>query len=1074
MRAIVTFFVKYPIWANAIIVVTMLMGALSYLFGLKKSFFPERDPRNITISVVYPGASPEEVEEGVTIKIEEAIKGIVGIDEVSSISAENSADVTVVTTGDYDLDEVTTEVKNAVDRINSFPDGAEKPIVFKQKSTTVAMYMGVKGNVSLNDLKKTAEQVEDDFLNSGIISQVRISGFPDPEISIEVTEEDLRRYGLTFDQVANAVRSNNLDVSGGSIKTLEEEIKIRANAKDFDPSLIEEIIVRANADGTKLLLRDVADVQKGFADVPNKVYSNNKRAVSIIVSKLPEEDITEISEYVANYVTEYNNKSSNIELFTYFNFNDVLKQRLELLSKNFGIGLLLVLLTLGMFLSLRLSFWVAFGIPLSFLAMFIVGDAVGITINMLSLFGMLLVVGILVDDGIVIAENIYTHFERGKDSKQAAIDGTMEMIPSVFTSVTTTIIAFLPLLFLDNNGFTKEMAIVVIACLGFSMIEAFFVLPAHLASKRILARRDGKKGPYIRFRKAMENAIAWMRYKTYAPTLKFLIDWKWVSFSFPLVFFLLVIGLFRGGFIKSSLFPIPPADDINVNLTLKPGTREGITEQRLRAFQDSVWTAHRELQEEYGFEDSVITTVDLVVGALSDRATTGSHVGYLGVNFENLDEKNISGFEIGQRIRKKIGLVPDAEKFTIGSVNYFGKPISISLKSRNIDDLENAKIDLKNRLSEISGITDVSDNASIGQREIKLQLKPLAYFLGLTHQDITRQIRQGFFGEEVQRLQIGSDEVKVWVRYPKEDRLSLTQLESMKIKMADGAEYPLAELADYEIGRGVISINRFDGKREIRVDAELATKNESLPDMLQKISEDILPPIVAKYPGIEYSYEGQSSRGQKEFGSLAKVGPIVLLLLLLVITLNFRSFYQTILIISLVPIGVICAMFGHWIEGAVFYFSISGYGILALSGVIINDAVVMLDRFNHNLRDGLDIGEAAYQAGIARFRAIVLTSLTTVAGLYPLILETSFQAQFIIPMAISLAWGVLLGTFFILCFFPVFLLVFNDVRVYVTWWWRNLLNAFKGLSTGTFDEVMKPSKEEVEPAVIESKKALRF
>ena len=1065
MRSLVTFFVRYPIWANSIIIVIGIFGLLSYTLGLKKSFFPERTPQNITIAVIYPGASPEEVEEGVTIKIEEAIKGIVGIDEVTSTSSENSATISIKTLDDYDLEEVTTEVKNAVDRINSFPLNAEPPIVVKERSTSVAMYMGVKGNVSLMDLKTTAERVEDDFLNSGLISQVRLAGFPELEISIDVPEETLRRYGITFDQVASAVRNNNRDISGGSIKTTAEEIKIRANSKSFDPTFIEEIIIRANPDGTKLLLRDVADVKLKFADTPNAVYSNNERAVSIIVSKLPEEDITQISDYVDQYVKDFNARTSNIELFTYFNFNEVLQQRLTLLTKNFGVGLSLVLLTLGLFLSLRLSFWVAAGIPLSFLFMFIVGDFAGITINMLSLFGMLLVVGILVDDGIVIAENIYTHFEKGEDPKTAAIEGTLEMVPSVFTSVTTTIVVFMSLIFLDNGGFTKEMAIVVIACLVFSMVEAFFVLPAHLASKWILSKREKSVGPYIRFRKAMETGIEWVRHKLYAPVLRLFIRYRWASVTLPLAFFIIVVSMLMGGQIKSSIFPVPPADDINVNLVLKPGTRENITEQYLRRFQDSVWQVHRELQREFNFSDSVISTIDLVVGSQSGGGNSGSHVGRLGINFENLDEKNIPAFEIGSRIRKKIGEVPEAEQFSIGNVNYFGKPVSVSLKGRNIADLEKAKTELKEQMDQISTVKDVTDNASIGQREIKLELKPLAYFLGLTHQEITKQIRQGFFGEEVQRLQIGTDEVKVWVRYPQRDRLNIAQLESMKIKMGNGAEYPLNQLANYEIERGVISINHFDGKREIRVEGELAETTASLPDILEKISTEVMPPILAKYPGIEYTFEGQSRRAANEGASFLKVLLPIVILLFLIVTLNFRSLLQAVMIIViLIPLGFACAVFGHWVEGAVFYATISGYGILALSGVIINDAVVMLDRYNHFLKEGVGVLEAAYQSGIARFRAIMLTSLTTVAGLYPLILETSFQAQFIIPMAISLAWGVLLGTFFILLFFPVIILVLNDVRVYSIWFLKTIFSS----------DVAKPTKEDVEPAIKELQKELQY
>ncbi len=1064
MRPLVTFFVKYPIWANVIIFIALAGGFGTYYAKLKKSFFPERDPNRITVSVNYPGASPEEMEEGLTIKIEEAIKGLEGIDEVSSVSSENSSSINIVAREGYNLDELTTEVKNAVDQINSFPVAAEKPIVFKQKSTTMVTYMGLKGNVSLMDLKEAAELVEDDFLNSGIISQVRLSGFPNLEISIEVSEDDLSRFGITFDAVAAAVRNNNRDVSGGSIKTENEEIRIRANAKEFDPSIIEEIVIRANADGTKLLLKDVANVQRQFADVPNKVFSNNERAVSIVISKLPEEDIEKISGFVDDYVSDFNAKSSNLKLFTYFSFNSMLSERIDLLLSNFGIGLLLVLITLGLFLSLRLSFWVALGIPISFFGMFILGDLAGITINMLSLTGMLLVVGILVDDGIVIAENIYTHFQDGKEPKEAAIEGTLEMIPSVFTSVSTTIVAFLPLIFLDNNGFTEEMALVVMFCLAISLIEAFLILPSHLASRKMLSRRTGNDA-YSKFRQGMDRTINYLRFNLYGPCLKFLIDWKWVSFSVPFVFIMIVWGLVQGGIIKWTFFSRPPANDISINLSMKPGVRENIVENYLRKFQDQVWEVHEEMRKEKNMPDSVITTVDMSIGALSDRQTTGSHVGNLNINIDNLDKYGLSSFDISNRISKKIGDVPEADQFTIGSANYWGRPVSVSLKSRQIDDLDKAKVELKEALGRLPDLKDIQDNSSLGQRELELELKPLAYFLGLTHQEITKQIRQGFFGEEVQRLQDGTDEVRVWVRYPQSDRLSIAQLESMKIKMPGGAEYPLDELADYNIKRGVIKINHFNGKREIRVEAEMANVKTPVPPIIKKVQADILPGILAKYPGMEYTLEGQSSRRQKEFDSFGKVFIPIFILMVILITLNFRSVYQTFLILFLLPIGWACGIFGHLFHDALVSMA-SFQGLLALSGVVINDAVVMLDRFNRNLRSGLEIKQAAHDAGTARFRAILLTSLTTVAGLFPLILETSFQAQFLIPMAIALAYGVLFGTFFILFFFPVMILCFNDIRVYLIWYFRMITNAFSAESLRD----LKPTKEDVEPAIIEGKR----
>ncbi|MEP3390473.1 MAG: efflux RND transporter permease subunit [Reichenbachiella sp.] len=1071
MRKVIEFFVKYPIWANAIIMVGVFGGLGTYYFNLKKSFFPEREARYVSVNVSYPGASPVEMEEGVTIKIEESLKGLEGIEEVTSTSSENFVNISIRSRDGYDLDELTTEVKNAVDRINAFPVSAEKPVVAKQKSTSMAAYMGIRGTVSLLELKKAAEQVEDDFLKSGFISQVRVSGYSDLEISIEVREQDLRRYNLTFAEVASAIRMNNRDVSGGSFKTVDEEIRIRANSKEFDPSILDEIIVRANPDGTKLHLGKIADVKLQFADVPNKYYSNGKRAINIAVQKLPEEDIEKISKFLDEYVKEFNSQQENIELSMGFDFNSMLEDRLELLIRNFGTGLILVLLTLGFFLSLRLSFWVAMGIPISFCAMFIIGDMAGITINMLTLTGMLLVVGILVDDGIVIAENIYTHFERGKKPHEAAIDGTMEMLPSVFTSVMTTIVAFMPLIFLDNNGFTKEMAIVVIACLAFSLVEAFFVLPAHLSHKWVL---EGRKtdGWYHRFREGMEKMIDHVRFNMYSPFIGRLLKHRWISFMAPFVFIVMVLGMFAGGLIKFTPFSRPPIDDINVDLVLKPGTRETVTEEYLWSFERSIWKVHQRMLDEGRIKDTIMTDVDVQLGSTSDRQNTGSHTGAVRIDFDHLDENNISGYEVASKVREEIGLVPEAEKFSVGAANYWGKPVAVSLKSKNIPDLEKAKEEVKDALLKMSDLIDVGDDASAGQRELELKLKPLAYHLGLTQNDITQQIRQGFFGEEVQRLQVNTDEIRVWVRYPKEDRLSITQLESMKVKK-NGAEYPLSELADYEIGRGITSINHFNGKRAVQVYAELANSKTTLPPILDKITNEIMPPIMNKYAGLEYSFEGQSRGSQRQTDSFMEILVPVILFMLLFITLNFRSFYQTSLILVLLPLGWACAAFGHFFHDAVVSF-VSFYGMLALSGVIVNDAVVMLDQYNRNLKEGMNVMDAINKAGTARFRAILLTSMTTVAGLFPLILEKSFQAQFIIPMAISLAYGVLFGTLFILFFFPVMILCFNDIKVYTTWFFRGIWLSLRAVFWGDHQEILKPTKEEVEPAIIEGKKLAEY
>lgn len=1068
MRKVIEFFVRYPIWANAILMLIIIFGLLGYS-NIKMSFFPEMPPKNISVRVSYPGASPEEMEEGITIKVEEALKGVTGIEEVTSVSSENTASVNIMVRDEYDIDEVLMEVKNAVDGINSYPVGAEKPVVVKDKvsMSSRAAFLTLRGGTDLKLLKEKAEIIEDDLLNSGVISQVSVFGYPDLEISVEVPEDVLSRYGLTFDQVANAIRLNNRDISGGSIKTLEEEIRIRANARESAPEEIGRIILRANTEGGNLLLRDIANIRMKFADTPNRSYSNGQVAVSISIEKLPEEDLQEISEFIDSYIDEFNAQNENFELFASFDFNSLLQQRVGLLMNNGLVGLMLVLVALGLFLSLRLSFWVAIGIPISFLGMFIVGNMVGITINMNSLFGMILVVGILVDDGVVIGENIYTHAERGKTPIRAAIDGTLEVLPAVFTSVITTIIAFIPLMLLDNNGFTTEMAIVVIACLAFSLVEAFFVLPSHLSTGKALLKKEGRAGK-DRVRGTLDRGIKYARSNIYGSFLKFLIRWKWVSFTIPIVFFMLVLGMLQGGIIKSTIFPSIPFDNFNVTLVLKAGTREDITEQYLKQFEQAVWEVNEEVKEDRGKDESLIKTVDLNVGSSGGRgagAERGGHTGHLQINLIDMEDiEDISSFEIASRVRQKIGPVPEAEKYSVGGQNRFGTPFSLALLSKNMENLMAVKEEVKAEIANLTSLKDINDNTASGQRELQLQLKPRAYFLGFSQADITNQIRQAFFGEEAQRLIIGTDEVRVWVRYPEEDRLTISQLESMKIKDTQGNEYPLQELADYTMGRGVMNINHFNGKREVRIEADLVDPYEPVPPIIEKVREEILPPVLAKYPGVTYSFEGQQRNSARTIASFTKIFPVAFIMMILVITLSFRSLYQAILILLLIPFGLVCAAVGHGIHGQPISM-LSMYGMIAMSGVIINDSVVMLDKYNQKLTEGMTVEEAAYNAGISRFRAILLTSVTTVAGLFPLILEKSFQAQFLIPMAISVAYGVMFGTLIILLFFPIFILVFNDVKLAVN---RGLVRLNRYMNPE--EPVHVPSSEDVEPAIIEQRR----
>ncbi len=1052
VKNLVEYFVKYPILANIIIALTLLAGIVA-MVSTKKSFFPTRQDKNIIIQVAYPGASPEEMEEGVTQKIEEALRSIAGVDEILSTSSENSANITVVTLENYDIDDIYTEIKNAVDGINSFPESAEKPIIFKQRQRSTAQWLGLTGDVDIGTLEMYADKIKDDLLASGVISQVGINGLTAKEISIEVSEQALSRYDISFDDVANAVRQNNRDISAGSIKAENEEILIRSKAKSTDTQYIGEIILRTESDGSNLLLSDIATVKEQFADQPNKALLNGKRAVFIEVRKLEEEDLQQISEFVVPYVEEFNAIHSGVKLDLTWDFMSMLDQRLDLLTSNGLIGLSLVLIALGTFLSLRLSFWVAWGIPSSFLGMFILGSFVGLTVNMISLFGMILVIGILVDDGIVIAENIYTHFEKHKNPVKAAVEGTIEVLPAVFTSVTTTIVAFLPLLFLTGGfEFLKDMAFVVIFSLAFSLLEAFFVLPAHLASKSVLSVKKEDTRSY-KIRKKINAFIDFFKIKVYGTMLRYTMEYRAISICILIALFPITMGLFGGGFIKATFFPQIPFNSFNINVSFKPGERETKVEQYLERFDNIVWQVNDELKEELATEDDLINYTFGSIGSTTD-GESGSHAGNINVFYKELDDYGINSYDIIGKLYKKIGKVPEAEKFNIGGANRFGKPISVRLLGDDYESLQGATTFLKSELNKITDLKDVQDNVAVGNREMLFDLNPQAYFLGLNHTEITKQVRQGFFGEEVQRLQKGDDEVRVWVRYPGVGRLNVGQLEDMKVKGTDGKEYPLKQLTSYKVERGISGIRHYDADRSVTVEADIVDPFGEVPPIMAKVTDDIIPQLQAQFPTVDIDYGGQSRESSRAMGEIGLFFGGAFLLIFFIIMITFRSFYQAVMVISMIPLGWLGASFGHGMEGHPVSL-LSAWGMIALSGVIINDAVVFLAKFNSLVKnEGLSVQDAAFNAGQARFRAIMLTSITTVVGLYPLIKETSFQAQFLIPMAISVAYGVLVGTFIILLFFPVIIMFFNDVRRYAKWFWTGI----------------KPSRKEVERVVIDDKR----
>lgn len=1060
MKNLVTKFIQYPFYSNMIIFVLLIGGTLG-LLSTKKSFFPERTSRDIIVNVFYPGASPKEMEEGITARIEEAVRGLVGIKEINSTSSENFANVRITTTGKYPIDVIVQDVKNAVDGISSMPSGAERPIVYKQRNTTMAVFMGMASeDVDLLTLKKMAQDVEEDFRASGIMSQISVQGYPSLEISVEVSEENLLRYNITFDEIQRAIAQNNIDISAGQIKSDDEEIIIISRKRTVSENEISDIVVRANADGTIVRISDLGIVKTKFADVSSDLKINGERGVWLAISKLVDEDLKEIATYIEDYVEEFNRNNDKVKLYVTFNFFNMLKARLNMLYKNGLIGLILVIIVLGFFLSVRLSAWVAFGIPASFLGMFLIAPIYGITINMISLFGMILVIGILVDDGIVIAENIYAHFEKGKSPRKAAVDGALEVLPAVLTSVTTTMVAFASVLFIKEGGmeFMHEMAFVVIASLGFSLIEAFLVLPAHLGHSYILRARDAKEQSKS-IRQRLDNGIAYVRDRVYGKLLKWVIKWRVYVVFIPVGLGIITVGLFGGGLIQMTPFPVVPFDSFDIDIAFTPGSGEKQTEEYLKRFEDAVWEVNTELMEELKpilskKKDSidVVQYTFFILGNAFNGVENGSHAGRISVMLREMDKTGMSSMDVAHRVRQKIGPIPEAAKFKVGGGNRWGKPVSISLLGQDFAELESAEKLLLEGMQSMDELTGVIQTNAAGKREILLDLKPKAYFLGLNHASISQQVRQGFFGGQAQRLQEGKDELRVWVRYPKGDRLTLGQMENMKIKTAFG-EFPLNELATYSIERGPVSIKRYNMSREIRIESDLTDPYAPQPPIMASIERNFISQIKELYPSVSIEYQGQSRASAESMMELLIYLSLAIVVITILIMIHFKSVLEAGIILAMIPISWLGAAWGHGFEGVPVSL-LSLWGMVALTGVIINDAVVFLSKYNLNLREGMKVADAIFEAGKSRFRPIILTTLTTTVGLYPIILEKSFQAQFLRPMAIALAYGVFIGTIFILIFFPAMIMFISDIRVrkYKLWHGR------------------KPEREEVAKTLIYMKR----
>jgi multidrug efflux pump subunit AcrB len=1040
MRSLVTYFIKYPIAANVILLLILIFGFFG-MKSLRSTFFPETESSFISVQAVYPGASPSEIEEGIVLKIEDNLEGISGIDRITSLSSENIGVVTIEVSSEYNTDLVLQDVKNEVDRINSFPEGMEPPSIFINELSQLAISFAINGDLDLIQLKQISRNVENDLKEIKGISKVELTGFPDEEIEISLTKEAIEKYNISLDEVAAAVRQNNLEITGGEIKGDKENFLIRSDNKARVGRDLQNIVVKTLSTGQVIHLDEISIINDTWVDSPIKKEFNKQLGVVVNVNYTIYEDMITIVDEVKNYVEKFNQKNNTVQASIINDRSKVLKERIDLLTENGVVGFFLVLIFLSMFLHPRIAAWVALSIPICFAGMFILASFAGISINVISLFGMIIVIGILVDDGIVISENIYQHFERGKTPVKAAIDGTLEVFPAVFSAILTTIIAFSIFFMLDGimGDFFMEMGFVVIATLIFSLVEGLFILPAHVAHSKALTQK-ALKNPNVIIKK-FTAFLNWTRVKFYDPLIKRTLDSPVVSIAVFVGLFLISTSLTKAGLVKFSFFPSIQGDFLTVNLEMQPGTNEKVTNKWIDYAEAKILEINEELKSEEG--------IDIIEGI---EKTTGpaSHKAALKLILAPSEERTIITDDIRNLIISRVNDIPDKEKFSVRGGGPFGRPVSIAFYSRDDKELEIVKKSFITAIDNLGVLSNIESSDEKGTVEFNIVLNDKAKSLGLTYFQIMDQVRRAFFGQEIQRIQRGIDEVKIWVRYNENNRDEIGDLENLRIK-SNGKEFLLKDLAVLERDRGVVAIKHIDGKKTILIEADILNEQKtSSGEVTAALKDSIIPNILANHPTVSFSEEGQAREIAKTAGSIKKVGLVIIILMFSVVVLTFRSFSQTIAVFVMSAFGIIGILWGHFIHGHnLSIFSI--FGIIALIGVMINDSLVFINAFNQNLKEGKKFKDALLETGISRYRPIVLTSVTTIAGLAPLIFEKSMQAQFLIPMAITIAYGLMFATLLTLVFLPGLLTIINWIKRCVVW-----------IKTGEW-----VSPESVEPAVKE-------
>jgi multidrug efflux pump subunit AcrB len=1025
---IIAWFAGNPVVANLLMVIILGWGIYN-AFTLRREAFPSFDAGAVVITVPFNGGVPEDVERGVTIKIEEALQGVDGIDHIRSTSSDIGASVVVEAFESYPMARLLDEIKSNVDAISTFPVEAENPIITENESRVDVLWIDVHGEVPERVLKETARSVKDELLKLAAIDQVDTVGTREYEISIELSEERLRRYDLTFNEVAAAVRANSVDLSGGLLASDRGDISLRYKSQAYTAKEFHDLPLRTTSDGIRLTLRDVAEIRDAFVD--QKVLSrfDDKPTVTLVVTTDGKSDIVDAAAQATALVRSYADRFTlpvGVSLTSWNDGSEPIRSRLSLLLKNGLQGGLLVLISLSLFLNLRLALWVAVGIPVSIAGALILFDASGLSlsINMITAFAFIVVLGLIVDDAIVIGESVFTEKEgvSGREDLNATVRGVSRVLTPAVFGVLTTIAAFYPLTQISGRlgNVLGQIATSVIFCLIFSIIESKFILPAHLAHVQTQRRHpNGITRAWAKVQGVFASGLRRMIQKVYRPMLDKALTFRYVTLASFVAVFIVVVSLLPAGKLRFVFFPDIFEDNITVWLELEQGLPvEHLHENTLRMVEE-LRALDQEIEEEMGA--NAVRHVELAAQTNTKSSIT--------VNLTSSEERSLSTGDIVNRWRDRIGPVEGARALSFfGTLGPAGQGLSVQLESKSLEDLRAAAEDLKGAVVGFPGAYDVQDSFESGRPEIQVSLTPTGEASGFSRLDLANEVRAAFYGIEAQRIQRGRDEVKAMVRYPERDRSKLETLRAMRVRSVDGNAVPFSIVADTSFGDALATIERADYNRIVTVTANVDKTVSSGDEILARLEKDHFPTMRAQYPGLEISLRGEAEQQQRSLASLKKGLIVSLLLIYILLAIPLRSYLKPLLIMSVIPFGIVGALLGHFVIGIPVSI-LSLFGLLALSGIVVNDSLVLVHRIDELKKSCGSLKKAVLKAGPQRFRAILLTTLTTFLGLAPILAESSVQAQFLKPMAVSVGFGVIFATGITLLLLPALLIVIDETVV---------------------------------------------